>query len=195
MLIPGTSNQRFFISPGFSQIVFDWLLFSWLGSDFQIRFHGFDQCCLCGVLFRQGFHNPLINRAFRDDMLHHHGIGLLPLPPEAGIGLLVKFQGPGQSKPRKGGTPALKVQPVSRRCRVNQCHWKFPCIPSTDAFRRIQPGKRDLQLMEPRPDPFQVVPEPVSHQERLSSHALDDVLQGIQLAVCFLGVFTSLTRV
>ena len=37
--------------------------------------------------------------------------------------------------------------------------------------------------MEPRPDPFQVVPEPVSHQERFPSHTLDDVLQGIQFPV------------
>ena len=37
--------------------------------------------------------------------------------------------------------------------------------------------------MEPPRDPFQIVPEPVSHQERLSSHALDDVFQGIQFPV------------
>src|SRR5699024_352447 len=154
MLIPGTSNQRFFISPGLSQIVFDWLLFSWLGSDFQIRFHSFDQRCLCGVLFRQGLHDPLVNRTFRDDMLHHHGIGLLALPPETGVGLLVKFQGPGHSKPYKGGTSAWRVQPVSRRCWVDQGHRKFPGIPSAYAFRRIQPGKWDFQLMEPFRDPL-----------------------------------------
>ena len=37
--------------------------------------------------------------------------------------------------------------------------------------------------MEPFRDPFQVVPEPVSHQERFPSHTLDDVLQGIQFPV------------
>ena len=37
--------------------------------------------------------------------------------------------------------------------------------------------------MEPSRDPFQVVPEPVSHQERFPSHTLDDVLQGIQFPV------------
>ena len=37
--------------------------------------------------------------------------------------------------------------------------------------------------MEPFSDPFQVVLEPVSHQERFPSHTLDDVLQGIQFPV------------
>ena len=37
--------------------------------------------------------------------------------------------------------------------------------------------------MEPFRDPFQVVPEPVSYQERFPSHTLDDVLQCIQFPV------------
>ena len=37
--------------------------------------------------------------------------------------------------------------------------------------------------MESLRNPFQVVPEPVSHQERFSSHALNEVLQCVQLPV------------
>ena len=56
----------------------------------------------------------------------------LPLPPESGIGLLIQFQAPCQSKPDQDVSTLLDVQTVSGRCRMDQGHRDIPSVPILD---------------------------------------------------------------
>ena len=44
-----------------------------------------------------------------DYVMNDYGVGLLSLTPESGIGLLIQFQRPGQSKPHNCRTACLQV--------------------------------------------------------------------------------------
>ena len=56
----------------------------------------------------------------------------LALPPEAGVGLLVQFQRPGQPKPDQCGASGLEVEAMSGRGRVDEGHRQFPTVPPGD---------------------------------------------------------------
>ena len=60
------------------------------------------------------------------------------LPPEPRNGLLIKLQAPGQSEPHDGRTAALEIQPMSRRCRMDQRHRQLAIVPSADTGGVIQ---------------------------------------------------------
>ena len=119
----------------------------------------------------------------KEDVCH---IGGLPLPPQAGVGLLVEFQRPGQPKPYESGAACLQVQTVTGRSWVDERHGQLAAVPSADAVGIIKQAERDVPFVEPLGDALQVVLEPVSHQNRFAVGGFDEVLQGIQLAVVYL---------
>lgn len=53
-------------------------------------------------------HHVLIHRILTDDMMDRYGLAL-SLPPQSGVGLLVKLQAPGQSKPNEDMAALLDV--------------------------------------------------------------------------------------
>ena len=65
---------------------------------FQFRLHGANQVLLGGILSLQGRENGLIDGALCDDVVDRDHL-LLPLPPEAGVGLGIEFQAPDQGEP------------------------------------------------------------------------------------------------
>ena len=101
------------------------------------------------LLLGEGFHDAVVNGALCNNVLNHHGFGGLPLPPETGYGLLIQFQTPSQPEPHKGGAAGLKIQTMSCRCRVDQCHGDLTAVPSADTVGVIQAGERDMQFFQP----------------------------------------------
>ena len=57
--------------------------------------------------FTERSHNALVDGVFGYDVVNDHGIGGLSLPPQAGVGLLVEFQRPGQPEPDEGRAACL----------------------------------------------------------------------------------------
>ena len=103
----------------------------------------------------KGGHDPLINGVLRDNVMDDHSCVFLPLPPEPGVGLLVKLQRPGQPEPDQGGTAGLQVQPMAGGRRVDDRHRDLALVPIGDI-----PAGLDLPDGEPLPDALQVVLEP-----------------------------------
>ena len=60
---------------------------------------------------------------------------LLPLPPEAGIELLIQFQQPRQAIPDDGGTAFLKIQPVPARGGLQEADRDLSGVPVRDVQR------------------------------------------------------------
>ena len=139
---------------------------------------GVDQGGLRHLLLGQSLHDPLVDGTLGDDVLDHHGLGGLPLPPEAGVRLLVELQRPREAEPHEGGASGLKVEAVACGGRMYDCHRNPSRIPVVDVAARL-----DLPDVEALLHAGEVVAEPVGHQQGLPVRGLDDVLQSVQLPV------------
>jgi hypothetical protein len=89
------------------------------------------------------------NGAFGNDVLHHNRFGLLSLPPQTGIGLLIKLQRPRQPKPDDAGAAALKVEPMTGGGRVYQRHGQFAAFHRLMLSALSSFGERNMELLQP----------------------------------------------
>ena len=96
------------------------------------------QGCLRSVFFGKGLHDILVYSSPGDDVVYDHGLCLLALPPEAGIGLLIQFQTPCESEPDQRGTACLQVQTVTSGSWVDHRNGNLPGVPVGDILAAFQ---------------------------------------------------------
>lgn len=77
----------------------------------------------------QGFQDAFVNRTLGDEMLNDDRFGLLPLPPQSGIGLLVEFQTPGQAKLHQHISACLQFQAMTSSGRMQQTNLQPSGVP------------------------------------------------------------------
>ena len=107
----------------------------------------------------------------------------LTLPPETGIGLLIQFKAPCQTKPDHDVSALLDVQTVSGRCRVDQSDRDLAGVPVLDVTTGLAVLHGDLELFQMVDDALPVMLEPVCHQYRLTVGGFDQVFQCLQLVI------------
>ena len=87
-----------------------------------------------------------------------HRLGL-SLPVQAGVGLLIQLQRPGQREPHEQMPTLLEVQPMPSGGRVNQAETDVAVIPRLDISCRFE----FFGLWEPVTNFSHVVAVPIRH--------------------------------
>lgn len=107
----------------------------------------------------------------------------LPLPPEAGICLLIHFQRPHQRKPDQDMTASLNIEAVSCTGRRDQTDLDLARVPVCNILIAFQVSGLIPLLRQVFPDTLVVVLEPVGNQHVLAVGLLDEIGQHLQLLV------------
>ena len=116
----------------------------------------------------QGFQDAFVNRILGDEMLNDNRFGLLPLPPQSGVGLLVEFQTPCQPKPHQHISACLQIQAMPGSGWVQQTNLQPSGIPVPDTVGGLDFLIGNIQFSQSLLNPLQIMLEPVCHQNGLA---------------------------
>ena len=131
-------------------------------------------------------HDLLIHSALHHQMMDDHRL-LLPLPPEAGVGLLIQLQRPVQPKPHNGAAAVLQVQAVPGGGWLGDGDGDFSRVPVLQISGGFQfphtVGILRAVFSEALLNARKIVLIGVHHQHRLSVRRFNEILQRIQLFI------------
>ena len=99
----------------------------------------------------------------------------LPLPPEAGIRLLIHFQGPHQRKPDQNVAASLDIDAMAHASGRNQTDLDLTGIPVRNLLIGFDVPGLIPMLLQVFPDTVMIVLVPVSYQYVLAVCLLDEL--------------------